>query len=188
MKRILAGAVLTACLAGPAAADEIETTLEAALEAYRAGDIALAREELTFAETLLDEKKADRLGEYLPMAPPGWTRDQDAGTRTASAGLAAMGGMRASARYRRGNDRVEVALIAEGNMVRSLAMMFSNPAMMGSMGEVRRVGRNRVVVTDNGDVQALVDKRILVQVNGAGSAEDKIAFFEEIDIEGLREF
>ena len=40
-------------LSMPAAADEIEDTIAAALEAYRAGDVKLAKEEIDFVQQLL---------------------------------------------------------------------------------------------------------------------------------------
>ena len=59
---LLIGAGAPAPRAAAADADDVEASLNAALEAYRAGDIALAREETAFAATLLDQLKADDLG------------------------------------------------------------------------------------------------------------------------------
>ena len=70
---LLIGAGAPAPRAAAADADDVEASLNAALEAYRAGDIALAREETAFAATLLDQLKADDLGAFLPEPLPGWT-------------------------------------------------------------------------------------------------------------------
>ena len=54
--RLAATAVLAVCLVMPAQADEVEETIEAALEAYRAGDIKAAKEEIDFVGQLLGQR------------------------------------------------------------------------------------------------------------------------------------
>ena len=185
MRRNIAAAALAAMIAAPAAADEIETTLEAALEAYRTGDIALAKEEIDYAATLMAQRKAESLSGFLPEPMAGWERSDPEGNQ----GVATFsGGMMASAVYSRDGDRIEIQLMAENQMVASMAMMLSNPAMMGTMGTVRRVGRQKLVVTSDDDVQALVGNAVFVQVSGPGSVEDKLAYFEAIDLRALERF
>jgi hypothetical protein len=66
--------------------------------------------------------------------------------------------------------------------------MFGNTALMGAMGQVKRINRQKVVITKNGELQALIDNRILVQIGGNASAEDKEAYFAAMDIKGLEDF
>lgn len=171
-------------LAPPAAADEIEAALEAALEAYRAGDVALAREELDYAAILMGELKAEGLSGFLPEPFEGWTREE-AETRSAAA---FGGGVIAGALYRGAPGTVDIQMMAENQMVASMAALFANPALMSSMGTVRRIGRQRYVVTEDGDVQALVEGRIMVQISGDAPVEEKIAYLEAIDLEALAGF
>lgn len=181
--RTVMAALLAVGLATPALADDVEAALEAALEAYRAGDIGLAREEVDFASTLLGQMKADGLLAFLPEPMDGWTRETgDGGQSFAAFG----GGAVADAVYRGGGQQVEVTLMADNQFVSSMAVMFSNPAMMGATGTLKRKGRQRYVVTHEGEVQALVDGRILVQISGSPGATE--AYFDLIDLEALKDF
>lgn len=171
--------------AAPAAADQIEEALEMALEAYRAGDIAVAKEEIDFAAQLIAQKKAAALADYLPEPLPGWTRRDDEG-----GGQAAFGGMTASATYLNEVDRkrVEVQLIANNQMVSAMAAMFSNPAIMGSAGTLKRINRQKVMIDQQGQLQTVVDNRILITISGNAPAEDKEAYFAAIDLEAVADF
>lgn len=170
--------------AAPAGADEVEEALEFALEAYRAGDLTLAKEEIDFAAQLIAQQKAAALGDFLPEALPGWTRRDDEGGGQA----AAFGGMSASASYMREGQRVEVQIVANNQMVTAMAGMFANPAMMGSMGEMKRINRQKVLINQQGELQALVDNRILVTISGNAPLEDKEAYFTAIDLRALEHF
>jgi hypothetical protein len=182
--RIPAAIAVLAVLAQPAAADEIEESLKMALEAYQAGDINAAKEEIDFAAQLMNQLKASALGDFLPAAMAGWERKD--GDSQASGAFG--GGSSASARYTRGQDNINIQLMADNQMVTSMAGMFANTALMGAMGQVKRINRQKVVITKNGEVQALVDNRILVQIGGNAPVEDKEAYFSAIDIGGLENF
>lgn len=180
--------VALALAGGPAAADEVEEALELALEAYRAGDLAMAQEELDFASQLIKQQKASALGEYLPEALSGWVR-QDEGT---GGGGGPFGGMMASATYLSEGEgdrkRVGVQIMANSQMVSTMATMFANPAMLGSQGELKRIGRQKVILTKQGELQAVIDNRILVSIDGNAAPGDKEAYFEAIDLRALADF
>lgn len=188
-KLILAPAVLALALgAAPAGADEVEEALELALEAYRAGDLSLAEEEVDFAAQLIKQQKAAALGNYLPEALPGWVRQDDG----SGGGGGPLGGMMAGATYLSEGEgdrkRVGVQLMANSQMISAMAAMFANPAMLSGQGEMRRIGRQKVIVTNQGELQALVDNRILVTVDGNAALEDKEAYFGAIDLRALADF
>jgi len=98
------------------------------------------------------------------------------------------GGMAASAAYTRADDRVEIQLMADNQMVTAMAGMFNNATMMGSLGQVKRIQRQKVVITQQGDVQAMINNRILVQITGNAPVEDKEAYFAALDLRGLQDF
>jgi len=186
LKQFVVALCLAAGLGSASAADEIEDAIAAGLEAYRAGDVAGAREELDYAATLLGQKKAAGLAAFLPPAFDGWTRSD--GDASAAGAALFGGGLNASADYTRGADMVEIQIMADSPMVAGMGAMLGNPAMMATQGEVRRVGRQRYVVTADGGVMALVGGRALVQLSGSAAREDKIAYFEAIDFSGLEAF
>lgn len=184
----MAGTVLLAlALALPARADDVEDAIDAALQAYRADDIKTAREELAFASQLLDKRKAGELQSLLPDPLPGWQReDDDSGQSPAMAAFG--GGQMAGARYTKDDDAVEIQLMADNPMVAAMGAMFSNTAMMGAMGEVKRLGGEKVVLTQEGELQSLVDGRIMVMVSGSADPETLQAYFEAIDLDKLKAF
>jgi len=186
LKQFVVALCLAAGLGSASAADEIEDAIAAGLEAYRAGDVAGAREELDYAATLLGQKKAAGLAAFLPPAFDGWTRSD--GDASAAGAALFGGGLNASADYTRGADMVEIQIMADSPMVAGMGAMLGNPAMMATQGEMRRVGRQRYVVTADGGVMALVGGRALVQLSGSAAREDKIAYFEAIDFSGLEAF
>ena len=186
LKPALAGALLLT-LAQPAFADDIKASIKAGLEAYEDGDIKAAKEEIDFAQQLLAQMRLKELQAHLPAALEGWTRQED--KRRGGGGLGVLGGGQSvNATYRRGRERIQVQIMANNQMVATFAAMFANPAMMGSMGTVKRIGRQKVVITKRGDVQTLIDNRILVQVQGRAEVEDKEAFFKAINIRKLKKF
>ena len=185
-KRTAAAMVMAGLISVPAFADEVEDALKMALEAYQAGDIATAKEEIDFATQLITQMKADGLSGFLPDALEGWEREDDEDAGSAMTGFG--GGMMAGARYTRDGDDVNIEMMAENQMVTAMATMFSNPALMGSIGRVKRIGRQKVVVNNEGEIQALIDGRIFVQVTGSAPIEDKEAYFAAVDVEGLKDF
>ena len=189
MKTILRATLAALVIWGlsvPAQADEIEESLQLALEAYQAGDINAAMEEIDYAAQLITQMKAAGLSDFLPEALPDWTRAE--AEQGGAAMMAFGGGMTASATYSKGDDAIHIQLMADNQMVASMAMMFGNAAMMSSMGQVKRIQRQKVVITQQGELQAMIDNRILVQISGRSPIEDKEAYFAALDISGLKDF
>jgi hypothetical protein len=183
ISRAVCAAALFAALAVPAAADEVEEAVAAALDAYRAGDMALAKEELDYASSLVGQMKAEGFSGFLPDPMPGWTRTIDDGQAD---GAALFGGVTASAAYvDAAGAEVAIQMMADNPMVASMGAMFSNPAMMGAMGKLIRAGRQKAVLTADGEIQALVANRVLVTIGGDAPEAAKIAYFKLIDFKAL---
>ena len=180
-----AGAALlvAALTAGTAKADEFTDTIEAAMEAYQAGDIKTAKEEIDFAAQLLGQLKAEGLTGFLPPALDGWEREIGDTQSMAAFG----GGQMASATYTRDGQTVEIQLMAGNQMVTAMGAMFSNPALMGAAGKVKRINRQKVVITKQGEIQTLINQ-VLVQISGSADVDAKEEYFGEMDVEGLKTF
>lgn len=150
-----------------AAADEIEDTLTAALEAYRDGDVTFALEELDFARAKLLEMKADALNAFLPDAPAGWRKEED---NDVGAAMGMMGGgSGAAATYypEEGGSGITITLMADSPLVAGMAAMVTNAAAMGAT--IERIGRQKFAVQDN-QMIALIANRVLVQAEGGDVA------------------
>lgn len=169
-------------------ADDVEDALALALDAYRAGDIKTAQEEVAFASQVLSQMKAAGLHDFLPVAPEGWTRELSQGTGAATAGLG--GGSMAEANYRHAADGLDasVQIMVGGQFVGAMAGMFGNSALLGTLGEVRRINRQQVVITNEGDIQSLVDNRIMINVGGSAPMEVKEDLFRAINLDALTHF
>lgn len=177
---------LTAAL--PAVADEIEETINTALEAYQAGDVSIAKSELDYAAQLLSQKQAESLMTVLPAPFDGWSQEAKAGE--AAAGMAMFGGgLSAGADYRRAGDNVEIQVLGDSPMMATMMMMFTNPAMAGAAGgKLKRLAGHKVIETQDGEIQAMVHNRFMVQISGSASIEDKEAYFSAIDFDALSTF
>lgn len=180
---VVPAAAQEAAEAEDAAPDEVENALSAALDAYREGDLEMATEEVQYAQQLMAQMKAERLAGFLPEPMEGWIKEEGE-----SGGMPGLGGMMASATYEGPEDRVEVQIMAENQMVASMMMMFNNPVMIGQMGELKRIGRQKVILTDDGELQAMLDNNVLVSVSGDAPVETKEEYFKRIDIEALQDF
>ncbi|EEW25193.1 hypothetical protein [Rhodobacter ferrooxidans] len=172
-------------LATPAArADEIADTIKSALDAYTAGDVAFATDELAFAQQLLQARKADNLTTFLPAAPDGWTRTVNSDMNDAFAMMG--GGSGIEAQYEMGEQSFKITLMADNPMVASMGAMLGNATMMAQMGKVVRVGRQKFL-DQEGNLSALIGNRVLVQAEGAPT-EVMLPLLEQIDFDGLEKF
>ncbi len=182
MRHVLALAISVGLVA-PAAADDFTDALGTALDAYEAGDIQHARDELGFAMQILNDMSATSFSAFLPEPLPGWTREMG---DTASGVAAAMfgGGTMAQADYVSGADGFSIMLIADSPIIASMGAMIANPAMM--QGRPLRVGRERFVEKD-GQIMGLIANRVLVQAEGDDRAA-MIAHLETMDFAGLGRF
>lgn len=186
MFRLIPAALALTVAAAAVHADEFTDVVEGALEAYRAGDITIAQEELDYAMTLLREMKSSSLSNHLPEAPAGWTRE-DAEAQGSGFGMAMLGGgTTAAASYRRGGDEMTITLVANSPMVAGMSAMISG---MGAISGGRPLRIQRVQFANNdGEMQGVVDNRVLITVAGNASVEDKTAMLESMDFSALGAF
>jgi hypothetical protein len=183
----IAAAALIA-FAAPASADEIEDSIATALEAYQSGDIAAAKGEIDYVAQLLSQKQAASLGTVLPTPFDGWTQEMTG--NEAAAGMAIFGGgMSAGAEYRRDGANVAIQVMADSPLIATMMALFNNPSMAGATGgQLKRIGGQKVIQTQDGELQAVVYNRFMINVTGSAPAADKEAYFEAIDFDALQNF
>jgi len=187
VKRTLTLAACLALLASPAGADEIEDSIKLALEAYQAGNLVEAKSEIDYVAQLLAQKRAESLSDLLPAAFDGWSRKEVEEFATGASMFG--GGLMAGATYEKDRMTVELQVIADSPAMTAMGAMFANPALAGTMGgKLRRVGGQKIIETNDGQLQALIANRFLIQVSGSASAEHKEAYFNAIDFAGLEVF
>jgi hypothetical protein len=184
MKPIVLAFALAAMAATPLAADEITDALESARDAYEAGDIQYAIEELDFAKQRLAALKTDELAQFLPPAPEGWERRLDSEIGGAMAMMGGGSGAEAEYTPAGGGAGYTITMMADSPMIAAVAAMMSNAGMMGV--QVERVGRQKFIVQD-GEVTGLVANRILIKAAGA-DPDTLFAALEQIDYRALGRF
>lgn len=132
-------------------------------------------------------KEDTGFADYLP-APltADWTRSAPRTTRAREEVFG--GGVVTRAEYRRGDQRCVITITGESQMLQGMAMTFSNPAVANMEGaQNRRVGDQRIIVKDSGEMQAFANN-YLAQYTGECSEQNKIAYIEATDFDGLRRY
>ena len=182
MPRLFLVLPLMLCAALPAGADEFSDTLESALKAYKDGDVKTASDDLSYATKLLNTRKTEALARFLPAAPAGWTRE-DAAPDDGGIGMGMLGGgATVAATYTKGETSAELTLIADSPLVSSMGAMLKMAGLAG--GKPFRVQRIEFAEIE-GEVQGLVEDRVLIQISGDAPLEDKKALLEAMDLAGL---
>lgn len=178
--RLVAGAAaLVIAFAGAARADDVSDALQAALDAYNAGDLGKTAEEMTMATQALGLRQSSLLAALLPPAPDGFTRED---TADFAKGFAmAGGGTGAEATYTSadGNSSFKLSFIADNPMVASMGAMLGNAQMMAMMGKVLKVG-DQALLSNDGSISTLVNARVLFQAQG-GTEEQMLPLVQKID-------
>jgi hypothetical protein len=187
MRRLLPAILALTMAVPPAAADEFTDVIDGALEAYRDGDITVAMEELEYATKLLNELKAASLATFLPPAQAGWTRTDVADAEGAGAAMAMFGGgISAAATYTKGAEELTITLVANSPMVSGIGAMITGLAAVAG-GKPMRIQRTEFTMNE-GELQGVVDGKVLVSVSGSAPIEAKTAHLEAMDLAALGDF
>jgi hypothetical protein len=133
---------------------------------------------------LLSQKAAAGLAGALPAALLGWTADEPTSNAAGIGGL--FGAATASRTYRNARGQtVEIQVMTDNPIIGQLGAILSNPMLAGAMGRVVRIREQRGIQGSDGNIQMLVDNRVLVQVQGDASPDDKIAYARAIETSRL---
>jgi hypothetical protein len=181
---LLAATAALLSVTAPARADDIANAITEAQRAYQANQFQAAQTALQEALQLLSQRAAAGLAAALPDALPGWTAEEATSNATGVAGL--FGGSSASRTYRNAQGQsVEIQVMSDNPMIAQLGPILANPMLAGAMGRLVRIGEQRAIQGSDGNVQMLVDNRILVQVQGDAGAEAKLAYARAINVARL---
>jgi hypothetical protein len=181
---LIAAALLPFLATAPARADDVSDAIAEAQRAYAGGNLQATQTALQEAIQLLAQRAAAGLAGALPAALPGWTAEEPQSNAAGVAGI--FGGSTASRRYTNAQDQsVEIQVMSDNPMIAQLGVVLANPMLAGAMGRLVRIGEQRAIQGNDGNIQMLVDNRILVQVQGDAPAEAKLAYARAIDFARL---
>ncbi|MBV9348011.1 MAG: hypothetical protein JOZ70_11215 [Pseudolabrys sp.] len=176
-------AVALISVTAPAFADDITDAMDAARKAYQGGDLGGAKQQLDLASTLIGQKNAEGFAALLPAPLPGWTAEK---AQSQAVGAAVFGASSASRVYTNAKgDTVDVSITGDSAMISQLAPALGNPAMAAMMGKIVRVGDQRAIQNNDGDVMVLVSNKFLVNVTGSGDAASKLAYAQAVNFAKL---
>jgi hypothetical protein len=182
--RIICAAAFLAAAPVAALAEDIVDAIDQARKAYQAGDMTTAKQSLDVASQLIAQKNAEGFAKLLPAPLAGWKAEKAQAT---AVGAAMFGGASAANRsYTNAKgENVDVSITGDSAMIMQFGPILNNPAMAGAMGKLVRVGDQRAIQNNDGDVMMLVANRFLVNVTGSADAASKLAYAQAIDIAKL---
>lgn len=172
--------VLSLATSSALAADDILDAIDQARKSYQSGDLAGAKQGLDLASQLIGQKNAEGFATLLPAPLPGWKGEK---AQTTALGAVGFGASVASRSY--SNDKgetVEVQITGDSAMVMQFAPLLNNPAIAGAMGKIIRVGSQRAIQTQDGDVHMVIVNKFLVTVNGSADQAAKLSYAQAVDV------
>ncbi|MBM3530293.1 MAG: hypothetical protein FJX62_19595 [Alphaproteobacteria bacterium] len=181
--RVLGTLAVLGLLLLPASADDIADAIEQARKSYRAGDLTGAKQQLDLASQLIGQKNAESFAALLPAPLSGWKAEK---AQTTAIGAVGFGASVASRQYTNAaGDHVEVQITGDSAMVMQIATLLSNPAIAGAMGKLIRVGNQRAIQDQDGNVRMVIVNKFLVSVEGSANAAAKMSYAQAIDVAKL---
>lgn len=182
--RILCGVVAIAAAVPALAADDILDSIDAARKAYQSGDLNTAKQSLDTASQLIAQKNAESFAVLLPAPLSGWKAEK---AQTSAVGAAILGGASAASRTYTNDkgDTVDISITGDSAVIMQFAPMLANPALAGAMGKLIRVGDQRAIQNQDGDVIMVVANRFMINVQGSADAAAKLSYARAIDIAKL---
>ena len=181
---LLAAALFVAIATIPARADDILDAIDQSRKAYQAGDMATAKQSLDLASQLIAQKNAEGFAALLPEPLSGWKAEK---AQVNAVGAAMFGGVSAANRsYTNAKgDTVEVSISGDSALLTQFAPMLSNPAMAGALGKLIRIGNQRAVQNQDGDIMMVVANKVLINVQGSADAASKMAYAQAVNVDKL---
>lgn len=181
---LLAAALAVAIATAPARADDILDAIDQSRKAYQAGDLATAKQSLDLASQLIAQKNAEGFATLLPEPLAGWKAEK---AQTNAVGATVFGGVSAASRTYSNDkgDTVDISISGDSTLLMQFGPMLSNPAMAGALGKLVRIGEQRAVQNQDGDLMMVVANKVLINVQGSADAATKMAYARAIDVAKL---
>lgn len=184
LRSLLIVALLGMASTWASAADDVIDAIDQARKAYQGGDLTEAKQQLDLASQLIGQKNAEGFAKLLPAALPGWTAEK---AESHAMGSAMLGGASMASRTYRNQkgDTVDLSITGDSAMLMQFATMLNNPALAGTMGKLIKVGGQRAIQNQDGDVIMVIANKFVVNVQGSADAASKLAYANALDVAKL---
>ena len=194
MKKILLSTLTTiALLSTPTMADEILEQMNEAIKAYQDKDYKGAMDELKFITAQLQKMDAAENQKLLPAPLEGWQVTQGDNGGQAMMSMLGGGGTSMQATYTKGQESIEIQILANSPMISMMSMAISNPALMASDPNTSpyRYKRNKGMKKKDGnntEVTLLISGQIMIKLTGSQLSDDAVLeqYLDLIDIKKLK--
>jgi hypothetical protein len=163
---LTAGLPMVLAMAG-ARADDISDQINEALKAYEKHDLATTAAALDAASNLLRQAKAETWKAMLPEPLAGWTA-ADAESTTVGAAMLG-GGTSVSRTYRKADQSIDIAFIADSPMMQGLGSLISSGMVTGSDVKLLIIDGHKVTYAKSENSYTTVAGKVLVSVKGQGA-------------------
>jgi len=194
MKKILLSTFATlALMQSTLHADSITEQLTEVIKAYEDKDYKGAMDELKFITAEIQKLDANENQKLLPAPLEGWK--VEAGDNGAQAAMSMLGGGGTSmnATYSKGEESIEIQILANSPMLAMMAMSINNPALIASDPKTSpyRYKRNKgikKVEGKNTEITLLIAGQIMIKLDGENLSDDKVleAYLDTINIKKLK--
>ena len=146
MKKILLVGmlVLPTLISTPVWADKITDQINDGLKAYEEKDYKAAIDELKFVTAQLQKLEAAENQKLLPPALEGWTLKKTDNSSNQMVMSMMGGGASMKARYSKGQERVDIEIVANSPILAMMRMMMNNPAMMAGKADTEPYRYKRI--------------------------------------------
>lgn len=182
LRTIVVALVMNVAALPVLAADDISEAIDQARKAYQSGDLAGAKQSLDLASQLIGQKNAESFATLLPQPLPGWKAEKAQANATAFLG----GASAATRQYTNAKgDSVEVSITGDSALIAQFGPMLANPAMAGAMGKLVKIGNQRGIQTQDGDIMMMINNKFLINVQGTGDATAKLSYAQAVDVAKL---
>lgn len=194
MKKILLSTLTTIVLLSThAMADEILEQMNEAIKAYQDKDYKGAMDELKFITAQLQKMDAAENQKLLPAPLEGWEVTQGDNGGQAMMSMLGGGGTSMQATYTKGQESVEIQILANSPMISMMSMAISNPALMASDPNTSpyRYKRNKGMKKKDGnntEVTLLISGQIMIKLTASQLSNDAVLeqYLDLIDIKKLK--
>lgn len=172
---IAAGFICALFWSSQVRADDVIDSINEALHYYNENNLVEAANSLDYAAQLIRQKQSTNLQTYLPKALPGWTEEDVSSQAMAPAMFGGM--ISAEKRYVKDSSTITIELITESPIIQGLMMMFRNPMLAASDGgKLKKIEGQKAIIKyrpagHQGEINILVDNRILVTIEGSEVSE-----------------
>ncbi|MCW8821172.1 MAG: hypothetical protein OQK45_03010 [Sulfurovum sp.] len=173
-------------------ADKVTDQIQTAIQSYEDKEYKLAIDDLKFAIVQIEKLDNEENKKLLPNALEGWTAT--AGDNSAQAAMSMMGGGTSiQGIYTRGNEHIEISIIANSPMLAMVGMMINNPALSAAdpSTEPYRYKRVKGMKKKEGtttEITLILAGQIMIKLMGENLKDDAVLeqYLDAMDMKKLK--